>query len=46
MGLYGSYHVNFTSYVSRDGLERLAQEALQSQSHNKIARVSSEGIGA
>lgn len=40
--LYGAYYLNFTSYISRDGLEQLAQAALATHSHLKIAQVRSE----
>lgn len=38
--LYEAFYLNFTSYISRDGLEQLAQAALATNSHVKIARVS------
>ena len=38
-GLYDSYYVNFSSVVTRDLLEHLAQSALKTSSYEKIAQV-------
>lgn len=37
--MYDSYYLNFTSQISRDLLEELAQAVHQTGSHTKIAKV-------